>query len=39
METVDTKTSQPSSSAAPLLGIGLVVAVLFMIWTGFRRES
>ena len=39
METVDTKTSHPSSSAAPLLGIGLVLAVLFMIWAGFRRKS
>ena len=39
MEAVNTKTSQPSSSAAPLLGIGLVLVVLFMIWTGFRRKS
>lgn len=38
METVDTKTSQPSSSAAPLLGIGLVIVVLFMIWMGFRGK-
>ncbi len=39
METVDTKTSQPSSSATPLLGIGLVLVVLFMIWMGFRGKS
>ncbi|HUS74502.1 MAG TPA: cobaltochelatase subunit CobN, partial [Methanothrix sp.] len=39
METVDMKTSQPSSSAAPLLGIGLVLMVLFMIWMGFRGKS
>ena len=39
METVNTKPSQPSSSAAPLLGIGLVLAVLVMIWTGFRRKG
>lgn len=39
METVDIKTSQPSSSSAPLRGIGLVIVVLFMIWMGFRGKS
>ncbi len=39
METVDTKTSQPGSSAAPLLGIGLVLVVLFIIWMGFKGRS
>jgi cobaltochelatase CobN len=39
METVDTKTSKPSSSAAPLLGIVLVLIVLFIIWTGFRGRG
>jgi cobalamin biosynthesis Mg chelatase CobN len=38
METVETKTALPSASGAPLVGIGLVLMVLFMIWMGFRGK-
>ncbi len=39
METANEKTSIPSASGAPLVAIGLVLAVLFMIWMGFRGKK
>ena len=39
MQAVDTKSTPSGSSAAPLLGIGLVLAVLSVIWMGFRRSE
>ena len=39
MQAVDTKSTPSGSSAAPLLGIGLVLAVLSVIWMGFRKSE
>jgi len=39
MEVAETRVSEPSSSSAPVLAIGLVLAVLFTIWMGFRGRG
>ena len=39
MEAVNTESKPSGSSSAPLLGIGLVLAVLTVIWMGFRRNG
>jgi cobaltochelatase CobN len=36
MEAVETRSVEPTQSSAPLLGIGLVLLVLSVIWMGFR---
>jgi len=36
MEAVETEGSQPSSSSAPALAVGLVLMVIFAFWLGFR---
>ncbi|NPV62683.1 MAG: PQQ-binding-like beta-propeller repeat protein [Methanotrichaceae archaeon] len=38
MEAVQTRATPTSASGAPLVGIGLVLMVLFMIWMGFRGK-
>jgi cobaltochelatase CobN len=39
MEAVETRVSEPSASSAPVLAIGLVLAVLFAMWVGFRGRG
>jgi biopolymer transport protein ExbD len=39
MENVMEKTSMPSISGVPLVGIILVLFILLVIGAGFRRES
>jgi cobaltochelatase CobN len=39
MEAMDDRSAPPGSSAAPLLGIGLVLVVLLAIGMGFRKRS
>jgi len=38
MEAVEMKSTPTGSSAAPMIALGLVFLVLFMIWMGFHRK-